>query len=354
MNKMLVSVDTYESLLSRLQQEIAQSRNRIQKAIQQEKLLTYWRIGQYISEHLLAHNNRAEYGRNIIQRLSEDLDICQSNLYSMVQFYRAFPIFHPDGKLGWAHYSILSCVKDQQKRQILLKEAQKNQWTKHQLQQALKEQEIQLEKFYPEDSYQEQASLLIRARSELSFQRGKLFLYRLIKPKYISNSQSKVSIDYGFNVFGNIDISSISNPQPDMIVESVKIKQGGYSFKLSDEPKSKLYTYKAFVRKVIDADTILVDIDLGFDTWICQRLRFKGIDAAEISTKKGQQALQYVNSQLSQVPFVVIKTYGSDKYDRYLVDVFYLKGARTAEKVAEEGHYLNQRLLDEDLVVLAK
>ena len=349
MTKVLVSVDTYENLLSRLEEEIAQSRSRIQKAVQQEKISTYWRIGQYISDHLLAHK-RADYGKNLFSRLSQDLDIAQSNLYSMVQFYKAFPIFHPDGKLGWAHYSILSSVKDQDKRQFLAKEAQKNQWSKRQLQEVLKQQKIQLEAF-EENAPVEEAPLVIRTTSKLAFERGKLFTYRIIKPKYISTSEAEFNVDCGFSVFRNVPLSGITSVSQDMIVESIKTEED-CTFRVSNEPKSKLYTYKAFVRKIIDADTIWVDIDLGFNTWIFQKLRFRGIDAAELSTKKGQQAVQFVNSQLSKVSFVVIKTYGSDKYDRYLVDVFYLKGARTAQKVLEEGVYLNQRLLEEDLAVL--
>ena len=40
-----------------------------------------------------------------------------------------------------------------------------------------------------------------------------------------------------------------------------------------------MFTYSAIVRKVIDGDTIDVDIDLGFGVWLNkQRLRFKDRD----------------------------------------------------------------------------
>ncbi|MFT5387382.1 MAG: hypothetical protein ACI9E5_000509, partial [Candidatus Omnitrophota bacterium] len=36
----------------------------------------------------------------------------------------------------------------------------------------------------------------------------------------------------------------------------------------------------------------------------------------------------------------------SDKYDRYLVDVFYQTGENNPHKVAKTGIFLNQQLLD--------
>ena len=107
-----------------------------------------------------------------------------------------------------------------------------------------------------------------------------------------------------------------------------------------------------------------VNIDLGFGNWMRQKLRLRGIDAPEISTQKGQKAKQFVEAVLKDIPFVIIKTHGSDKYDRYLVDIFYpplelrrtgspLKFRRTGlqdelnpQVVLEQGIFLNQQLLD--------
>ena len=42
-----------------------------------------------------------------------------------------------------------------------------------------------------------------------------------------------------------------------------------------------LYTYRATVTRVIDGDTVVADIDLGFRTWRHgERLRLYGIDAS--------------------------------------------------------------------------
>jgi micrococcal nuclease len=50
----------------------------------------------------------------------------------------------------------------------------------------------------------------------------------------------------------------------------------------------QLYTYSANLVRVVDGDTFVADIDLGFDTWIKgQSVRILGINAPEIKTKKG-------------------------------------------------------------------
>ena len=47
----------------------------------------------------------------------------------------------------------------------------------------------------------------------------------------------------------------------------------------------------------------------------------------------------------------MIKTYKTDKYARYLVDVFYQSGETDPNVVAREGAYLNSQLLEEGLAV---
>ena len=46
-----------------------------------------------------------------------------------------------------------------------------------------------------------------------------------------------------------------------------------------------MYKYKAKLVRVVDGDTADVMIDLGFDTWVKARLRFKGVDTWEKRTR---------------------------------------------------------------------
>jgi endonuclease YncB( thermonuclease family) len=253
--------------------------------------------------------------------------------------------------LDWTHYRLLITIGDEEKRREFSERAVSENWTSRRLQ-----DEIRLDKLrqkYKDEGIEEGA-----AASHLKTVRGRLYTYRLIKPALISPVAARFLIDAGFNIWREIELKGISAANQDLLVESVR--QGeSYRFKISDARRSQIYTYKALVEKVTDADTIWVQIDLGFSTWVRQKIRFRGINAAEITTVKGQKAKEFVEQTLSGVPFVVIKTYSPDKYDRYLADIFYLpmSGLRhrglpyevSPQTVASDGKFLNQQLLDLNL-----
>ena len=93
--------------------------------------------------------------------------------------------------------------------------------------------------------------------------------------------------------------------------------------------------------RVIDADTLKVRLDLGFGMFSRHDLRLRGIDCPEMSTKTGEEAKVFVQSYIKEAQRIVVRSSRSDKYDRYLADVFL---------PAEEGKdvYLNNLLLDND------
>lgn len=115
---------------------------------------------------------------------------------------------------------------------------------------------------------------------------------------------------------------------------------------------SVLYTYAARPVKVIDGDTIKVDVKLGETLATSKKLRLRWINTPEVETPEGKKAKEFVQKRLKNCPWIVIKTYSTDIYDRYLVDIFYLEGCGDPAKVVLEGNLLNQELLDEGLAEL--
>jgi micrococcal nuclease len=97
---------------------------------------------------------------------------------------------------------------------------------------------------------------------------------------------------------------------------------------------------------VIDGDTIEVLIDLGFSNYTTQRLRLNSIDTPELPSREGLKAKKFIEKILENVSFIIIKTHSHDKYDRYLVDVFFLEGNVKEEDVLRNGRFLNQEILD--------
>lgn len=99
-----------------------------------------WLLGKRIADEELQGENRAEYGKEVINRLANHLTnlygkgFSKSNLYQFVQFYKYFPeIFHSlSGKsftLSWTHYRTLLRVTDKKAREWYLQESEDEMWS---------------------------------------------------------------------------------------------------------------------------------------------------------------------------------------------------------------------------------
>ena len=104
-----------------------------------------------------------------------------------------------------------------------------------------------------------------------------------------------------------------------------------------------IYYYRISVLRVIDGDTIIADIDLGFGVWITDRLRLASIDAPELhgETKElGLQAKQYLSEVLSTQEAVFAQTFKDKrcKYGRMLATLFGLDGLNINDLLVKHGH----------------
>src|SRR5690606_27420968 len=86
-------------------------------------------------------------------------------------------------------------------------------------------------------------------------------------------------------------------------------------------PSSLAYCYLARVVRIVDADTLDLDVDLGFRSWTKQRIRLAHVDAWEGKTKKGRAALNFVAGEFTRAKTIVIKSEKSDTYGRFVADV---------------------------------
>ena len=171
--------------------------------------------------------------------------------------------------------------------------------------------------------------------------RGKLFSYPLIQIK----ENKKTYIDCGFNIFRDAEEALVAKlPKADVV--DVKKKKDKYSLEKSEISLRKFNTYKAYIERVVDGDTIRVTIDLGFNILHKEILRLKGINAPEMNTAAGKKSARVLNNILKNVPFVILKTMKIDIYGRYVADVFLSDDEKSdPQKIADAGIYLNQVLL---------
>ncbi len=87
-----------------------------------------------------------------------------------------------------------------------------------------------------------------------------------------------------------------------------------------DIPTEPAYLYRAVVVRVVDGDTVDVDIDLGFYIWIKkQRIRLLGIDAPELKGEtrpEGVAATDHLKSLIEGKSIILRTVKGSDGADR--------------------------------------
>lgn len=82
-----------------------------------------------------------------------------------------------------------------------------------------------------------------------------------------------------------------------------------------------MYTYAARLVRVIDGDTVVLDLDLGFKLWrLNESYRLARIDAPEMATAGGPPAKAALEDYLAGKALKVVTSKG-DKYGRYLVEL---------------------------------
>lgn len=110
-----------------------------------------------------------------------------------------------------------------------------------------------------------------------------------------------------------------------------------------------MYEYRVKnITKVVDGDTIDVDIDLGFNISYSQRVRLAGIDTPESRTKDlkekalGVESKEYLKHKLKDAKLVVIKTEKPDSSEKYgrILGWLYVDGNTVSinDQMIEDGY----------------
>ena len=122
---------------------IQQARHTLEKNINTTMVVTYYEIGRRIVEKEQGGSKRAQYGKQILQGLSDYLTTqlgkgySADNLRLMRKFYlvysetaiseTSFPKFNPN--VSWSHYMILMRIDDVKERSFYEIEVAKNAWS---------------------------------------------------------------------------------------------------------------------------------------------------------------------------------------------------------------------------------
>ncbi len=100
-----------------------------------------------------------------------------------------------------------------------------------------------------------------------------------------------------------------------------------------------MYEYRATILRHIDADTSWVSIDLGFDCAIKLTVRWARIDAPEMSTQEGEDALAYLQEMLPEQSRCTLRTIKNkrEKFGRYLGEFILEDGTNMNDWLVKEG-----------------
>ena len=108
-----------------------------------------------------------------------------------------------------------------------------------------------------------------------------------------------------------------------------------------------MYEYKCKIVRVVDGDTVDVDVDLGWSTFRCgERIRLYGVDTPECRTRDAKEkqaglaAKDYVTRRLQLGRTYTLTTKEKGKFGRYLGVI-----------LLEDGTSINEALVEENLAV---
>ena len=303
----------------------------------------YWKIGQRIVLVEQQGAIKAAYGTGLISRLSEDLTqqcgpgFSPDNLQRMRRFYLTYPKNAAPRKLAWSQYAELLPLEDVRTRERLEKRALEESLS-HKVLRALVRHELVREQVEENlaaaPDKREPVELLKVPRT------GSFNTYQIRAAEDVSWPEKGVLLlDRGFRSYCPLTPAESRGVKAGDIAEWTGTKAVKTSHTVKD-----LNTYKAYLQKVIDGDTLWFVLDTGVRNIMREKLRLRGIDCPEIDTVEGKAAKKFVENLLRNVPSLTILSSQNATYDRFEADVFYVdsKGQQV---------YLNNRILENGYAV---
>ncbi len=151
-NSMTIKYQNTDNVVEDICSIIESAQNYAYQSVNVALVERNWLIGYRIAEEELKGENRANYGTEILKKLSNELKreygkgFELRNLYYFLQFYKTFPnILHSVNAksntiLSWTHYKILLQVEDEKAREWYEKETAEQTWSVRTLQRNISSQ----------------------------------------------------------------------------------------------------------------------------------------------------------------------------------------------------------------------
>lgn len=131
-------IQSSAGLVADVRSMIEQTREGVARTVNTGMTLLYWRIGKRIQIEVL-QNQRAEYGKEILATLSQELTndfgrgFSYSALTRMIRFSEVFPeaeiVATLSRQLGWSHFKALIPLKEPLQREFYAEMCQVERWS---------------------------------------------------------------------------------------------------------------------------------------------------------------------------------------------------------------------------------
>lgn len=138
-NIMVNSSADSEQTYTVIRNSVITAQSKIYTAVNSAMVQAYWEIGEQIYL-ACGENDRAEYGKGLLQYLSEKLTaefgkgFAVRNLQMMRKFYLMYPKANTlCSQLSWSHYRVLMRIDDEKHRNWYTEECAKSGWSVRQL-----------------------------------------------------------------------------------------------------------------------------------------------------------------------------------------------------------------------------
>ena len=187
---------SYRQLRRTVASLLEEGRERARQAVERERAITYWRVGEVIHTHALGAARRAPFGDGAMKRLAKDVGVPQQRLYEALKFYRCFPIFRTSGKLTWSHYLGLLKLPSEEARRYYEQAAIDGCWSVKELVEKIEDRTYA--------RHLEPVATVPDSAKPLVAQRGEIGLYRVKQPP--GQKRSGLFLDLGFGHFWSLSV----------------------------------------------------------------------------------------------------------------------------------------------------
>ena len=270
----------YEVLRARIGEVFVEGRRRVEA----ELVRMRYHTGLLINEHVRLNRGRAEYGSRALLKLEKDCAVDESELRRYSVFAQAYPIQGRGPELRfnlpWRVYRKLMVIADDEKRREMTLEAEKKGWSFETVEARVRF--LTGKERAKEDEPPRLPPVCL----------GTFYTYRIIESVNIHSKEKELLLDTGFR--RRLEMRLFPGVRFGAGTIVISKEAGNGRFRLERSPvqcpakgpgaDSILYTFKACVMRVIDGDTLVLDVHPGFGERFEDTFRLNGIDCPEIDT----------------------------------------------------------------------